>query len=252
MKKKTGEQLSASLMGRSLVHNKPEAEGQGSIDMEMVKAIARLTYGCVYVIDYTKMAFDYVSDSAMILGGRSAGAVREMGYDFYFKHVPEEDLALLAEYNEKGFDFFDRLPEAERLQYSIHYDFHIRNSDGIPMLVHHKLTPLKLTENGKMWKALCVMSFSHHRQAGNAAICKEGSDIIWRFSPESGAWQKFPRPSLSAREIEVLRLYAQGLTINEIAKRVSVSPDTVKYYRRRIFETLDVGSVVEALGKVVG
>jgi DNA-binding NarL/FixJ family response regulator len=49
----------------------------------------------------------------------------------------------------------------------------------------------------------------------------------------------------------VLRLYAQGLTINQIAARIFVTPDTVKYYRRRIFERLEVSNIVEALSSAV-
>jgi DNA-binding NarL/FixJ family response regulator len=47
--------------------------------------------------------------------------------------------------------------------------------------------------------------------------------------------------------LNILRLYAQGLTINQIAERIFVSPDTVKYYRRKIFDTFEVKNFTEAL-----
>lgn len=242
-----------SLVSRSRLTHVKELAGQEGIGyLEPVKALARLTYQSIYVIDYSDMSFEYVSDHPLFLSGYTAAEVQAMGYEFYEKQVPPEDLAMLAELNEKGFDFFDRLPEEERNMYSIKYDFHLRHRNGTMMLVNHKLTPLLLTDTGKMWKAMCTVSIAYHKVAGNAVIWKEGADILWRFSPDKQAWQKFPRPLLSEREMEVLRLYAQGLTINEIAARLSVSPDTVKYYRRRIFEALDVGTVVEALGRVVG
>lgn len=249
MKKKNTD----SLVTRSkLVHIKELAGQEGMSYLEPVKALARLTYQSIYVIDYSDMSFEYVSDNPLLLCGYTAEEVRTMGYEFYEKQVPPEDLEMLSELNEKGFDFFDRLPVEERKMYSIKYDFHLQHRNGTMALVNHKLTPLLLTDNGKMWKAMCTVSIAYHKAAGNAVIHKEGADIIWRFCPDTRAWQKFPRPQLSEREMEVLRLYAQGLTINEMAARLSVSPDTVKYYRRRIFETLDVGTVVEALGKVVG
>ncbi|WP_205945125.1 hypothetical protein [Pedobacter psychrodurus] len=35
--------------------------------MEAIKAFARLTYESVYVIDYEKMAFEYVSENPLFL-----------------------------------------------------------------------------------------------------------------------------------------------------------------------------------------
>ncbi len=68
---------------------------------------------------------------------------------------------------------------------------------------------------------------------------------------KSKVWIKSLKPALTKREIEVLRLHAQGLSINEIAEKVSVTLDTVKYYRRRIFERLNVDTMVEALSYAV-
>ncbi|RYD68960.1 MAG: LuxR family transcriptional regulator, partial [Sphingobacteriales bacterium] len=80
---------------------------------------------------------------------------------------------------------------------------------------------------------------------------KEGSDAVWYLNLEQRVWQKSLKPKLTERELEVLRLYAQGLTINQIADKIFVSPDTVKYYRRRIFENFRVTNIVEALAYAV-
>jgi DNA-binding CsgD family transcriptional regulator len=219
--------------------------------LEAVKAFARLTYESVYVIDYEKMAFEYVSENPLFLCGHSAEEVLNLGYEFYFKNVPEKDLVLLNLINEAGFDFFAKLPAEEKKQYSISYDFHLINRDGKPMLINHKLTPLFLTSDEKMWKAMCIVSISHHQQAGNICIYKQGTDDLWELDIQNNIWRKSEKPKLTKREIEILRLHAQGLTINQIAERIFVAPDTVKYYRRRIFERMEVGNMVEALSYAV-
>jgi DNA-binding CsgD family transcriptional regulator len=219
--------------------------------LEAIKSFARLTYESVYVIDYEKMTFEYVSENPLFLGGYSAEEVLNLGYEFYFKNVPEDDLKLLNLINEAGFDFFEKLPGEEKKQYSITYDFHLGNKDGKPVLINHKLTPLFLTSEGKMWKSMCIVSISHHKNAGNICIYKQGSDEIWELDLASNVWCKSEKPKLTRREIEILQLHAQGLTINQIAEKIFVAPDTVKYYRRRIFERLGVGNIVEALSYAV-
>lgn len=219
--------------------------------LEAVSAFTRLTYESMYVIDYEKMAFEYVSENPLFLCGYSPAEVLNLGYAFYFKNVPEKDLALLNLINEAGFDFFAKLPVNEKKLYSISYDFHLINQEGKPMLINHRLTPLFLSPEGKMWKAMCIVSISNHQEAGNIYIYKQGTDEVWALDVKDNIWRKSEKPKLSTREIEVLRLHAQGLTINQIAEKIFVAPDTVKYYRRRIFDRLRVSNMVEALSYAV-
>jgi hypothetical protein len=62
-----------------------------------VEAFARVTYQSVYLIDYYKQEFLYVSDNPLFLCGHTAKEVKELGYSFYSKHVPEEEQKMLVE-----------------------------------------------------------------------------------------------------------------------------------------------------------
>ena len=55
------------------------------------------------------------------------------------------------------------------------------------------------------------------------------------------------RPSLSEREIEIVRLVAKGFSNDELAERLHLSPDTVKAHLRHVYEKLGVESRVEAV-----
>jgi DNA-binding CsgD family transcriptional regulator len=216
--------------------------------LEVVKSFAKITYQSVYVIDYEEMKFEYVSDNPLFLCGYSSEEVLEMGYEFYLKNVSKEDLELLTLINALGFDFYDKLPQTdERKLYSISYDFHLKGKYDKPILINHKLTPLFLTGNGSVWKSLCIVSLSSNRNAGNVTINKQGSDILWKLDLSEKVWVTENKSKLKEKELEILRLYAQGLTINQIAEKMFISSDTVKYYRRKIFEIFNVKNFTEAL-----
>lgn len=54
-----------------------------------------------------------------------------------------------------------------------------------------------------------------------------------------------PHESLSNREFQVLELLAGGLSVSDIAQRLSLSANTISTYRARIFDKLGVRSIVE-------
>ena len=52
---------------------------------------------------------------------------------------------------------------------------------------------------------------------------------------------------LKPEEKQVLTLSSQGYTMNEIADKMCRSVDSVKFYRRNLFERLEVKNITEAL-----
>ncbi|MBW8684516.1 LuxR C-terminal-related transcriptional regulator [Chitinophaga rhizophila] len=59
-----------------------------------------------------------------------------------------------------------------------------------------------------------------------------------------------PLEQLSAREIEVMNLLAQGLPLLKIAARMELQLSTVSTYKIRIFKKLEINSIVELLDKM--
>ena len=67
--------------------------------------------------------------------------------------------------------------------------------------------------------------------------------------PEGNRGGELPLEPLSQRELEILKLIAQGLSNREIGGRLFLALDTVKGHNRRIFDKLEVQSRTEAIAR---
>jgi len=66
-----------------------------------------------------------------------------------------------------------------------------------------------------------------------------------RFGPPS----EEPAPLLTPREIEVLAAFRDGLSAKETARRLGISPHTVKFHSESLFRKLGAGCRAEAVAK---
>jgi two-component system NarL family response regulator len=75
------------------------------------------------------------------------------------------------------------------------------------------------------------------------------SKLLNEFAAMSRASQEppMPAPKLTDREMEVLRLVAQGMNNRDIAKALFISENTVKNHIRNILEKLHLHSRMEAV-----
>ncbi len=60
-----------------------------------------------------------------------------------------------------------------------------------------------------------------------------------------------PAQSLTQREIELLRLVAEGMSNKAIAQTLSISENTVKYHMRNILQKLGVQNRTEAVTQAI-
>ena len=85
-----------------------------------------------------------------------------------------------------------------------------------------------------------------YRRAGVRG--RVGAMRFARMLPEASPAADQGKPLLSERELEVLRLVAEGRRNREVAATLVISPNTVKFHLRRIYAKLGVENRVEAAG----
>ena len=78
---------------RNTVHKLSEKDCKKTTNyLTSIEAFSRLNNLSLYVIDYQKKGFEYVSENPLFLCGYSSEEVKQMGYEFYIKCVADDDL----------------------------------------------------------------------------------------------------------------------------------------------------------------
>lgn len=76
--------------------------------------------------------------------------------------------------------------------------------------------------------------------AGQRYLCQECAAMLVRTPPPGGKQVKLGR-----REIEVLKLIAEGLTSTAIGDKLFIAPGTVEVHRRNIMNKLELHNIAE-------
>lgn len=216
--------------------------------VDSIDAFSRMTYKSVYIIDYFKKDFLYVSENPLFLCGLSASEVKRIGYNFYIDNVPEEDVERLLKINAAGFYFSKDIPAAEKRYYTLSYNFRVINTVSKKMqTINHQLTPLKMMPDGRIWLALCVASIPTKANDDTILMFNNRTREGWNLDIARGTWIKVPYVSLTDHETRVLKYSAMGYTTQEIAELMCKSFDSVKGYRKSILEKFDTDNITEAI-----
>lgn len=107
---------------------------------------------------------------------------------------------------------------------------------------------LRAGANGYMLKAAPVESIIagiREAAAGGAPLTPTLTEGVLRAMRKSGGDGRGAIDVLTAREIQVLRLFASGRSTREVAASLGISPKTVETHRVRIYEKLGAKGVVD-------
>ncbi len=187
--------------------------------ISMCDAFSEANNISVYIIDYDKQNFLYVSRHPLFLSGYTREEVKEMGYNFYEKVVSPEDIQMLLEMNKMGWEFFYKAPAGRRRLMRISYSFYLHHQKGGKCLIQHKLIPVRFTSDNNIWLAACFVSNSPYKESGNVHLVNmvnmEKQHLKYNF--ETHKLIPYTPEKLSEREIEILHLTMRGYDESQIA-----------------------------------
>ena len=103
---------------------------------------------------------------------------------------------------------------------------------------------------GYLLKDLSAEEFFHMLdglQRGEAAISRRMTARLMRGVADLSRQRAEPEKHLTEREVELLRLVAQGMSNKEIAQQLTISENTAKYHIRNILQKLGAQNRAEAI-----
>ncbi len=214
--------------------------------MNMLDAFSRIIGQSIYIVDYHKRGFVYVSPNPLFLCGYKPEEVLKMGYSFYKEVVVQEDLKILMEIDQKGYELFCKLPAESKLKSMISFNYRLKQPENGVIMVNERNTPLCLTKEGEVRYALCVISLSTTNPE-DVIIKIDDTLQKYTYSFEKKTWSEVKEVKITKREKSILQLSTQGYSNEEIANLLFIDTRTVKFHKTNIFSKLNVQNITEAI-----
>jgi DNA-binding CsgD family transcriptional regulator len=211
---------------------------------------ADMSAEAVYVIDFQRRLFQYVSGHGLFLCGYSREEVMSLSYDFYNRIVHKNDLQLWEKmHNIILRRLYNPYFSTDKVNY-FSCTFRIMNplqtgnrSDFL--MVYHKLKPVLL--NGKVQFGICMLSGSVISNSGNLRMNYKDTFDYDEYDFNSEKWTRQKEQSLTVREKQLLMTAQQGKTRKEMAKAMCISIQLIDSIATSLFEKLGVKTMMQAV-----
>lgn len=196
--------------------------------------------------------FRFIGKRLRFLEGDRDEAFRR-GSEYFFERIHAEDLPIFLDRSMQMWNFLLRQTPEHRKDYKLVLDYRIDQGNGIFLKMVQQTIVLELDRRGNIWLLLVVNDPVPRGTAGQfpqAAIVhlptgreQRIRDYSWMES-EADVSAAVP---LSRREVEILKLVADGLASKEIAWHLNISINTVNNHRQRILRKTSTRNSPEAI-----
>lgn len=212
-------------------------------DIAAFSAISKINYQGILEIDLVTKKLLFISENISDFHLATDQSLQDNEFQ---KSIASEDYPLSLEANKAFFRIFYHQSPEDRPGCSCFYDVHILLGK-ITLLATIGISPVSLTETGKIQKLVCTIAPSSHKAPGNIYFCLSDHSVCWNYSMQTHRWNKTAFILLTPREKQVLYLSARGFSSIDIAHRLFVSIESVKKFKHNIYTKTNSHSISEAI-----
>lgn len=208
-----------------------------------------------YILDFSTLELLLVSDSYQNIIGLDPNTLT---IDDLLSRIHPDDIDYFSRCEKVIAKFlFEYLDPPQILNYKISYSFRNLRADGTYSLFLHQVVSLSIDEEGKLEKVMGVHSdISHITTVNNKKLSLLGLNgkpsytniDVYQDTPDLFSANK---PKLSSRELEIIKLLAEGTTASEIAKALFISEGTVRKHRENILKKTASKNTTHLISKCI-
>ena len=199
----------------------------------------RLLTPTTYILDYELKKFIAVSGNVETLIGYSASYLLDNGFDSYLKLLIKEDLLTIEEkIRPYDVNFLQSIPQEEHGKYLFSQNYRIKTASNNIVTLFQQNTLILSPETGLPHYNIGIVSDISHfkkdssilhqigKMTNNANIHEKEIIFSLTYYPSSDL--------LTSREIEILKLMAEGMNSKVIANTLFLSESTVINHRKNM------------------
>ncbi len=210
-----------------------------------------------YVIDFFNMGVSNISKGFKEAHGIEPEEIKSITDILNLVHPDDMDHVAKAE--KKAFDLIYNSIGVDKItRYKECYNFRFKTADGSYQLYNHQSIILTVDEHGNFIKSLNIHTNISHLATKNnnkfslIGLAGEPSYLNLDIYDEGD----LPKNQLannvfSKREIEIIRLIAEGFETKEITEKLFISVDTVKTHRKNILKKAGCKNSAELVARAI-
>lgn len=204
--------------------------------------------GYYYMLDYYHEKIIVASNTTPVLCGYSKKVMERDGFDFFQRILNPKEQKWLDAVNTAAWKIFYRVHEQKRRNLSLSYDLSVKTVNKVVDVLHYRVTPFKLCQNGNLWLGLCHVMLSPSKEMENKAEIVN-TETGQRYVFSKSEFMPSKTEILTNREIEILQLMAKDMTGQQISKTLGIALTVYNRHKRSMFDKLGVDKAATAIHK---
>jgi DNA-binding CsgD family transcriptional regulator len=197
------------------------------------------------VAELPKIQFYYFSDSVENIIGYKPNDIIQSDGNLFFQAF-DGDYVLMNQITAKAFEYFHKIDFELRKESSINLYYNMINRvTNKHFSVVQQNFPLSFDKNGFLKGYVAVItdiSFYSQIKQPKAVILSKTGEILDEITSDVLEENK-----LSYRELEIVKLFANGLSNDEVAKALNISFHTVRTHRKNMLKKTNFSTLEDLL-----
>ncbi|HMR82723.1 MAG TPA: LuxR C-terminal-related transcriptional regulator [Niabella sp.] len=199
-----------------------------------------------YIVDFATRKIEYISSSVKEVTGLDPAAVC---FNDIVNCVHPDDIPYIQTAEEFNLKKMKELGTHLTLQTKMAYCFRERTASGNYEMFQLQALSIDIDATKNSYRILNIhTNINHITPVNNYTLTLtgiNGHNLFLQFDLRKQLELAQDRPVYTPRELEIVKLIAQGLETNQIAQHLFISPHTAKTHRKNIMQKADARNTAQ-------